>query len=741
MEYQEFLKTKIKKFECSGFDIDESELNPNLFPFQKFLVKRALKQGKFSLFENCGLGKSIQQLAWAEQVVKYTGMPVIIFCPLAVAAQTILEGEKFGIKVYKYFPNLEDTFTPQINIINYEQIENIPDTSVFGGIVLDESSILKNYTGKYKNLIIEKFKNTRYKLACTATPSPNDHIELGNHSEFLDVMDSGDMLTLFFINNTTDSRGEGLRLKKHGKKHFWQWVASWSVLISSPADIGFDMPGYDLPPLNIIEHQVKTDISNFDNGKLFRESNINATNFNAELRRTRPERMQKTAEIVNSSKEQFIIWINHNEEGSELKKLIPGSIEVRGDDKPEVKEKNLLGFANNEFRVLITKKKIAMFGLNYQNCHNQVFASLDFSFEGLYQAIRRSYRYGQKEQVNIHLITTDTMENVLEAINTKQRSFQEMQNNMINFINSDYTKSWEKDINFIHKIVKAPEWELQLGDSVELIKKVPDGIIDFSLHSPPFSNLYTYSNSYRDMGNTENDLQFQENYKFLINELHRIIRPGRLVAIHTKDLPMYKTVYGVSGLRDFSGDCIKSFRECGFVLHSRITIWTDPVFQMQRTKAQKLLYKQVRQDATFSAQGDPEYLLVFRKWEDIEKNIPVIHRQDQFPLDKWQEYASPVWMTINRMNVLNSREGTEQGDERHLCPLQLDVIERAVELWTNPGELVFDPFNGIGSTSFQSLKMGRRALGFDLKETYFNTAVKNCEGALQGNKQLLLFAA
>lgn len=414
MNYIEFLNKKKKHVIGSGFDIDEKELNKNLFPFQKWIVKQALKKGKYALFENCGLGKTIQQLEWANQVSIKTNGVVLILAPLAVSGQTISQGEKFGIEVKKYSEFGNDC---KLLITNYEQLKNI-NTEQFIGVVLDESSILKNFTGSYKNMIIDKFKNTPYKLACTATPSPNDDMELCNHAEFLDVMGRNEMLAMYF----THDGGETAkwRLKGHAYKKFFEMVSEWSVFVNDPSDIGFESQGYMLPPLNFFERQIQTSSNAFS---LFNEVSVSATNFNQQLRITLVDRMESAAEIVNSSNENFIIWVNQDEEEKHVNKLIDTSIVVSGKMKDTDKEEKLLGFARNDFRVLITKKKIAQFGLNFQNCNNQIFASLDFSFEGLYQAIRRSYRFGQTKPVNIYIITTDSMQNVIDIIKRKQDQF------------------------------------------------------------------------------------------------------------------------------------------------------------------------------------------------------------------------------------------------------------------------------------------------------------------------------
>lgn len=725
MDYKEFIKNKVKTFKQSGFE--PKNLNSNLFDFQKHIVKKACNAGKYAIFADCGLGKTLMQLEWASQVYNHTKKPVLILAPLAVSAQTINEGVKFGIKVSKY-----DGVSP-IQITNYEQIENI-DLSFFDSIVLDESSILKNFTGKIKNKIIDSFENYSYKLACTATPAPNDLNEIGNHAEFLNVMDSADMRMRWFV------RDEGMnnyRLKGHADSDFYGWISTWSTVLRTPRDIGFNSKGYELPALNIFEKTIETKVKS--NGKLFNDNAVNATNFNQELRVTKIERMSEVVDIVNNSDENFIIWIKQNEEADYLKKLISNAVEVRGSDKPEIKEQRLLDFANNKIRVLITKTKIAQFGMNFQNCNNQIFASLDFSFEGLYQAVRRSYRFGQKNEVNIYIITTDTMTNVINTIHNKQNMFNEMMSKITKYVNNT---DYKLKMDYKMRTFQTDRVKLVNADCVDFAKTIESESIDLSVFSPPFSTLFTYSDNIHDMGNCENDDEFFAQNEYLLKELYRIIKNGRLVCIHTKDLARYKNSSGYTGLYDFTGLYHKAMESAGFKYHSKITIWTDPVLEMQRTKTQRLLYKQVTKDSTYSGVGLPEYVTIFRKWEGEESEWnPVTNKnKSNFDLDTWQKWASPVWFDIKRTDVLNNyKAAKDPKDEKHIAPLQLEVIKRLVAMWSNPDELVYTPFAGIGSELFESLKLGRRAIGSELKPEYFDTAVNNIKSVLESEKQKVLF--
>lgn len=723
MEYHDFLERKQKRHTLSGFEAEN--LNTHLFPFQDFIVRRALKAGKYAIFADCGLGKTLMQLEWAHRVNEHTGKPVLILAPLAVAGQTIGEGAKFHIDVQRYTGGNDP-----IQITNYEQLENI-DTSIFSGVVLDESSILKNFEGATKKLILDLFKDTPYKLACTATPSPNDPMELGNHSEFLDIMSRNEMLAMYFVHDGGETAK--WRLKGHATKLFYQFIGSWAIMLNNPADIGFPMDGYCLPKLNLIERQIKT--PKRDNGQLFNDAIISATNFNQELRLTKQERLDEVVRIVNERPdENFIIWIKQNEEGEMLRRLLPESVEVKGSDSNEWKESKLLGFAKGEFRILVTKTKIASFGMNYQNCRNQIFASLDFSFEGLYQAIRRSYRFGQENEVNIFLITTDTMSNVKQSIDTKQKQFEIMQEEMSQAVNALLQGKKMTTADYDTDEVKNEWYHIKRGDCVQLIQDMDNESVGFSIFSPPFAELYTYSSHVEDMGNSKDYNEFLTQFGFLVRELHRVVKQGRNVAVHCMDLPIQKGKEGFIGLRDFSGLIRTAFEDAGFVYHSRVTIWKDPVVEMQRTKALGLLHKQVKKDSTMSRVGIPDYLMIFRK--DGERLDPV---KCDIPVDLWQKYASPVWMDIDYGNTLQGyREGRDGNDEKHICPLQLDTIERAIHLYTNSGDTVFTPFMGIGSEVFQAVKMGRKGVGFELKESYYDLAKKNLAHAVESKKQMAL---
>ena len=406
---------------------------------------------------------------------------------------------------------------------------------------------------------------------------------------------------------------------------------------------------------------------------------------------------------------------------------------MQGSDSNEKKEADLLGFGHNEFQILITKQSIASQGLNYQNCAYQIFNSVDFSFEQSYQAMRRSWRFGQKRKVTCWMITTDRMINVIKIQQDKHLSFKTMQSEMTKAVNKNLLNQiTTKNMN--SEDVKTEFYHLMRGDCVEKSKEVEENKSDLIIFSPPFSELYTYSSHVEDMGNSANYNQFEQHFKFLIPELKRILKPGRICAIHCMDLPIQKGKEGYIGLRDFSGMLIKWFQDCGFIYHSRATIWKDPVIEMQRTKALGLLHKQVKKDSVMSRVGIPDYILFFRN--EGENTIPITNTN--IPVDLWQKIASPVWYDIDYSRTLNYREGRAKDDEKHICPLQLDTIERVILLYSNEGETIFSPFGGIGSEGYQALKMNRKSISIELKESYFELNKRNHNAAKEEKGQLKL---
>lgn len=444
MNYEEILKRKRKKIKPIGFYVERDQLNENLFPFQRDIVQWALKKGRSALFEDTGLGKTLQSLSWSEEVHKYTEAPVLILAPLAVAKQTVKEGLKFGVDVH--YVSDDSQVKNGINITNYERI-HLFDTDVFSGVVLDESSILKSYTGKTTNDLIDRFADTKFKLCCTATPSPNDYTEIGTTAEFLGVKKRNEMLAEYFINDV--SNGVGWRLKGHSEQDFFEWIGSWGMFIKNPESLGYDGSGYKLPSLNIETAIIE---SKPDVGMLLVEYAETLQERREARKESMNKRVQKAVEIINSKPdENFLVWCDFNDESTALYRAIENSVEVKGSDKPEHKEKTLMGFADGTVKYLVSKPKIAGWGMNWQNCNNMIFCGLSDSFESFYQAVRRCYRFGQKKEVNVYVIISEKEMNVLKNIQEKQAKHDEMTENMqkimSKIINSELRgKEYEPDL-------------------------------------------------------------------------------------------------------------------------------------------------------------------------------------------------------------------------------------------------------------------------------------------------------
>ena len=447
MNYEEFIESKTIEFKNYGFDISKESLNPMLFDFQKDIVRWALKKGRAAIFADCGLGKTPMQLEWANQIYKREGGKILILAPLAVATQTQREGEKFHIPVN--ICESQADVKEGINITNYEKLEKFV-ANEFIGVVLDESSILKSFTGKVRNTIIDNFRHTPYKLACTATPAPNDYMELGNHSEFLGVMTRSEMLSMYFVHD--GGQTSKWRLKGHAEDKYWEWMASWSVFIDNPKNLGYEVEGYDLPKLNIYE--IVADDMPVVYGKLTLTQRRNARRESLDVR------CKRAADIVNHSNDNWIVWCDLNDESAKLASLINNSVEVKGSDKSSHKRDSMLDFANDKIKCLVTKPSIAGFGMNWQNCNNMIFVGLSDSYEAYYQAIRRCWRFGQAKEVNVYIIISSQEGTVKENIERKQQDTEKMQQAMIK-LTKDITAKELKQTTRITTMYE-PNMEMQL---------------------------------------------------------------------------------------------------------------------------------------------------------------------------------------------------------------------------------------------------------------------------------------
>lgn len=452
MEYQAFIQSKAILAQPAGFTVADDRLSPHAFDYQRAITKWALYRGKAAIFARYGTGKTIIQLDWASNVARETDGNVLIVAPLAVARQTEREGRKFGLPVT--LCRTQSDLAPGVNVTNYELLHKF-DPRLFSGVALDESSILKHIDSSTRQMLLDSFAQTPYKLCCTATPSPNDYTELGGHSAFLNVMSNAEMLSSFFFHDGGDT--SKWTLMHHAREAFWKWVASWAVMMRTPADLGFDASRYTLPALTMHEHIVES--TEATQGYLFAMEALTLTDRRSARRGSLTERCQVAADLANGSTDQWLIWCNLNDEGAELKRLIPDAVEVKGADSPEHKERAMMGFVDGSVRVLISKPSICGFGMNFQNCHHMAFVGLSDSFEEMDQAIHRCHRFGQTNDVQCHVIVSSQEGSVVRNIERKRAANQAMGDDLAAHvaIELDMQQSYRPTYHAKH-ILQIPTW-------------------------------------------------------------------------------------------------------------------------------------------------------------------------------------------------------------------------------------------------------------------------------------------
>lgn len=715
MDYHAFLAQKGIRMTADGMEIPEETLHPQLFPFQRDIVRWAFKQGRAAIFADTGLGKTFMQVEWARQWWLQHHHRTLIIAPLSVARQTVQEAAKWGIPVY-YTRDGQD-LADGINITNYELAPRF-NAADFGAVVLDESSILKNVAGAYRQALTAQWADTPYRLCCTATPAPNDITEIANHAEFLGITTRVNMLAAYFVHDD-----QGWRLKGHAVEPFYAWLASWSMALRTPADVGYDGSAYQLPPLTVTPHWVSADVVTPD--KLFFMGLHGIQDRTAIRRQTMADRLRETATLIQTTPGAWIAWVGLNEEGRQLHALLPDSVLMEGSDSPEAKEDAIQGFQDGRYRVLITKTKMAGFGLNLQHAHQMVWVGLNDSWEAWYQAIRRCWRFGQTSPVAVHVVLSDAERPILENVQAKEQEARTMQDQLIRQMQDYEHRELHGDVasqelTYAQDEARGREWRLLLGDSAERLAELDAESVDLSVYSPPFLSLYTYSPTARDIGNSANAEEFFAHYRWIIDGVLRATKPGRLTVVHCAQVAAMKERDGWIGLKDFRGDLIRAYTSAGWIYHGEITIDKDPQAQAIRTHAKGLMFTQLRKDSSWMRPALADYLLLFRK---PGENATPIH--PDISNDEWIEWARPIWYGIRESDTLNAAEARESEDERHIAPLQLGTIERAIRLWSNPGDTVLSPFAGIGSEGYMAVKCGRRFVGIELKPTYWRTAIKN----------------
>lgn len=723
MNYQEFLSAKHKRAESSG--IAPGAVHDSLYPFQSAVVRWAVKRGRAAVFADCGLGKTRIQIEWLRQM----GARGLIVCPLAVAQQTIAEGKIIGVDITLAETPIDG---PGMFITNYEKLHKFIGAQ-YGGIVLDESSILKSIDGKTRTMLLKEFTSIPHRLCCTATPAPNDIAEMANHAEFLGVMSRVEMLATFFVHDDA-----GWRLKGHAQDKFWEWMATWALYIRRPSDIGFEDDGFILPPLEIDSIMVESDYR--PEGMLFSGMSGGGIGERAGLRKnTIAAKLDAAAALVKSNPGEWVIWCGLNSEADAIAGTLGvDAVNIEGADSDDQRMFKYARWRSGSARVLVTKPKIFGFGMNWQSCHQMMFFGLGDSWEQYYQAIRRCWRFGQEHPVKVWIVTSDAESMIVANIKRKEVDAETTAAGVVAKLRDIETAIVhdEEEVRDVYsESANAGEgWRTMLGDSCKRMAEIESDSVGLSVFSPPFASLYTYSASDRDLGNSKDYDQFFGHFGFIVADLLRITIPCRRACVHVQQVTTTKATHGQIGWRDFRADTVRLFQEKGWIYDGEVVIDKDPQAQAIRTKSKALMFVQKNKDSAWSRPAMADYILLFRKPGENPKPIKC-----DVTNEEWIHWARPVWYGIKESDTLNVRVAREDKDERHICPLQLETILRCVRLWSNPGELVMSPFMGIGSEGYVSVMNGRRFVGIELKPAYYAQAVKNIEHAARKKNAGTLF--
>lgn len=819
-EYEAFLRSKVPVAACDGFQ-PETHCPDWFKPHQVDCVNWAIMKGRAALFESFGLGKSVQQLQIAKWIHEHTGGKVLIVAPLGVRHQfTKNDGPRMGMDVVYCRTDAEvaSSNSPFI-ITNYERVRdgNI-DPSQFAGSTLDEASCLRSYGTKTTQNFAQLFRNTPYKFVATATPSPNDFIELINYADFLGVLDRGQAMTRFFQRDS--NKAGNLTLYSHEEHNFWLWVASWAVFVTSPEDLGHDAEGYDLPEMHVTWHEVKGDRGKPGdfrdrNGQalLFEKSGGGIKSVAKNRRKTKDTRITKAAEIIAASgpEDHWIVWHYLEDERHQITKEIPGSVAVYGGQDIDDREKIVLDFEDGRIRILSSKPELLGSGCNFQkHCHKAIFIGPTDKFNDFIQAVHRIYRFLQDKPVEIHIIFADTQFDTVQIMKRKWKQHDELTARMRSIIREHglsgeaLRMKFERSMGCTRQEASGELYRAINNDCVSELFDWPDDCVDEIVTSIPFSDHYEYSPSFNDFGHNQGDDGFFGQFEHLVPQLYRVLKPGRVACIHTKDRIQYGTMTGTGmySVNEFSDKTVAAFKRHGWLYQGRIVIDTDVV--RENNQSYRLGWSEVCQDSTKMGCGSNEYVLLFRKWDpsmspNQTANGPEPVRKDkaEYTRAKWQidaagtwrssgdELVSPamlagmsisdiyrwwrrfaakhgydlhqhqqiteelekqgrlpatmmlfapvahnpdIWTDILRIKTLNTELSRKKNDS-HVCPLQLDVIERLIQRYSMPGEVVLDPFGGVGSVPYQAIKMGRIGWGIELSTDYWKYHVAFCERA------------
>jgi DNA modification methylase len=759
--------------------VDPGVLAGHLFDYQRYVVAAAILKRRFACFADTGLGKTVIFLEWLRHALADlpAGTKALVVSPLMVMRQTMDEERKFYGGASILTNCREGGFDAWLDgpsragIVNWDLFrEPVDFRGRVGCVVGDETSILKNEAGVIRTNFIAACRGVPWKLACSATPAPNDREEYANHALFLDQIRSHqEFFARFFVNDAKGDGGKGWRLKPHAKAGFYRHLAGWSVFIRDPKRYGFGDNLKAVPPYRVQVVDVPLTDAQRTAGQRFLRRGSQRTFFadagavggleargrlsqiskgflysrNGSGTEHIPSRKpEAVAEIVGRHpREQVVVWTAYDEEGEliadALRKVGGREVALLTGKTPQEERADVLEqFRVGSVGVLVTKPRLCGFGLNWQHCTVQVWSGLRDSFEEYYQGVRRSYRYGQTQAVTVYVPVTEWERAYLKNVERKQRTFledatyqedmyiQSLAAELRGFIAAP-EKFMAKTVETFRPVASGRGWKAAHGDSVEVLKKLPEASVDLAVFSPPFASLFTYTPSVGDMGNCgDRDGEFALHFRFFLPGLFRVMKPGRNVCVHVMPLPRFKAVHGNMGLYDFRGDVIRLLQREGFLYYGEAAIPKNPQAQAIRTKSHALMFVSLERDSLACRPALNDYLLVFKKPGEPEQPV-----EPECSREEWIKWASGVWDGIRETDVLKVKGTKDPEDGKHICPLQLEFIERCVRLWSNPGEVVLDPFMGIGSTGVVALRRKRRFVGIELKQLYFDAACRNLKAA------------
>lgn len=822
MTYKEFLETKIELATESGFLVNPEQVNKALKPHQRDAVCWALKGGRRALFESFGLGKTVQEIEFCHLAAEHCGGRALIVLPLGVKQEFTRDSvEVLGYAKPEYCRTMEEVeqSTSQIVLTNYERVRDgdiRPD--YFCATSLDEASVLRSFGSKTYQTFLDKFKNVPYKLVATATPSPNKYKELIHYAGYLEVMDTGQALTRFFQRDST--KANNLTLYPNMEEEFWMWVSSWALFITRPSDLNpeYSDTGYDLPPLEVRWHELPVhygDTADRDGQiQLFQEAAEGLKEAAGVKRDSISARVAEMKRIVEEAPgEHFLLWHDLESERHEIKKELPETVDIYGSMDYDLREQRVIDFSEGRTRLFATKKSLSGSGCNFQKyCHREIFLGIDYEFNDFIQAVHRCYRFLQKEKVVIDIIYMENERQIKEALLEKWKNHNHMVDKMTEIVKKYGLTSANKAERLERKMgvegsreertVRGNHYEIIYGDCVEETRAMESNSIDLIHTSIPFGNHYEYSANYNDFGHNQDTDRFFEQMDFLTPELLRVLRPGRVAAIHVKDRVLFgnTTGTGMPTVEPFHAQCISHYMKHGFQYFGMITVVTDVVRENNQTY--RLGWSEQCKDGSKMGVGCPEYILLFRKLPSDRSNAyadtPVKKSKEEYTRAQWQidahgywrssgnrliskeeladisvdklqavyrQYSREsvydykqhvelakkldkngklpatfmvvapgswnqleVWDDINRMRTLNTNQSRRR-QQMHVCPLQLDIVERVINRFSNEGEVVYDPFGGLMTVPMTAIKMHRKGKACELNPDYFRDGAGYCQNA------------